>query len=197
MVIVPPANVAWSAIQAIFKPVKRELSFIFSYKKKADSRDHKYKKLKAALVRVQSAVEDAQRNGEEIIQDVKDWQKEAELKVQEPEHIVNLVEEVSLVAFPVLESLYLQNLINLEKICNAQLEMQPFAKLREINVGSCYRLKNLFSFSIARGLQQLQEVQVADCRNMVEIITEGGGSDVGDDEATITVELEQLRSLTL
>ncbi|KAL4325668.1 hypothetical protein GQ457_11G019040 [Hibiscus cannabinus] len=115
----------------------------------------------------------------------------------ETKHIVNLVEEVSLVAFPVLESLYLQNLINLEKICNAQLEMQPFAKLREINVGSCYRLKNLFSFSIARGLQQLQEVQVADCRNMVEIITEGRGSDVGDDEATSTVELEQLRSLTL
>ncbi|KAE8710585.1 Detected protein of unknown function [Hibiscus syriacus] len=115
----------------------------------------------------------------------------------ETRHIVNLVEEVTLVVFPVLESFYLQNLVNLEKICNAQLEMQPFAKLREITVESCYRLKNLFSFSIARGLQQLQEVQVADCRNMVEIITEGRGSDVSDCEATTTVEFEQLRSLTL
>ncbi|XP_038992979.1 probable disease resistance protein At4g27220 [Hibiscus syriacus] len=115
----------------------------------------------------------------------------------ETRHIINLVEEVTLVAFPVLESLYLQNLVNLERIRNAQLEMQPFAKLREITVESCYRLKHLFSFSIARGLQQLEEIQVADCRNMVGIITEGRGSDVGDDEATTTVELEHLRPLTL
>lgn len=112
-------------------------------------------------------------------------------------HIVNLIDKVTLNVFPVLESLYLYNLINLEKICNAQLEMQPFAKLRVINVGSCGRLKNLFSFSIARGLQQLQEVQVVDCKNMVEIITGGRGSDVGDNETTNTTEFEQLQSLTL
>ncbi|XP_012463876.1 disease resistance protein At4g27190 [Gossypium raimondii] len=112
-------------------------------------------------------------------------------------HIVNLTDKVTLDVFPVLESLYLHNLINLEKICNAQLEMQPFAKLRVINVGSCSQLKNLFSFSIARGLQQLQEVQVVDCKNMVEIITGGRGRDVGDNETTTTIEFEQLQSLTL
>ncbi|PPE01005.1 hypothetical protein GOBAR_DD01968 [Gossypium barbadense] len=112
-------------------------------------------------------------------------------------HFVNLTDKVTLDVFPVLESLYLHNLINLEKICNAQLEMQPFAKLRVINVGSCSQLKNLFSFSIARGLQQLQEVQVVDCKNMVEIITGGRGRDVGDNETITTIEFEQLQSLTL
>ncbi|XVF47284.1 hypothetical protein PTKIN_Ptkin03bG0097400 [Pterospermum kingtungense] len=90
----------------------------------------------------------------------------------ELKHIINSVEAPTLDAFPVMESLYLQNLINLEKICNAQLAKQPFAKLRVVKVGSCCRLKSLLSFSIARGLLQLQEIEVVDCRNLVEIIAE-------------------------
>ncbi|XWS73626.1 hypothetical protein CRYUN_Cryun02cG0144700 [Craigia yunnanensis] len=115
----------------------------------------------------------------------------------EMKYIINSIEALSLDAFPVLESLYLQNLINLEKICNGQLEKQPFAKLRVVKVGSCYRLKNLLSFSIAKGLLQLQEIEVVDCKNMVEIIAEGRGSDVGENEATTTIEFGQLKLLSL
>ncbi|XVE59933.1 hypothetical protein DITRI_Ditri05aG0086000 [Diplodiscus trichospermus] len=114
----------------------------------------------------------------------------------EMKHLINSIEAVTVDAFPVLESLYLQNLINLEKICNDQLEKQPFAKLRVVKVGSCKRLENLFSFSIAKGLLQLQEIEVVDCESMTEIIAEGIGSG-GENEATTTIEFRQLQLLTL
>ncbi|XVF04820.1 hypothetical protein REPUB_Repub05bG0118300 [Reevesia pubescens] len=115
----------------------------------------------------------------------------------EIKHIINSVEALTLDAFPVLESLHLQNLINLEKICNAQLRKQPFEKLRVLKVGSCHRLNNLFLFSIARGLRQLQEIEVVNCKTMVEIIAEEGKSDVGENETTTTIEFGQLQLLTL
>ncbi|WRX34174.1 NB-ARC - like 10 [Theobroma cacao] len=62
---------------------------------------------------------------------------------------------------------------------------------------SCHRLKNLFSFSVARGLLQLQEIEMVDCKDMVEIIAEGGESDIGKNGATTKIEFRQLQLLTL
>ncbi|WRX33801.1 NB-ARC - like 10 [Theobroma cacao] len=62
---------------------------------------------------------------------------------------------------------------------------------------SCHRLKNLFSFSVARGLLQLQEIEMVDCKDMVEIIAEGGESDIGENGATTKIEFRQLQLLTL
>ncbi|XP_017982383.1 PREDICTED: disease resistance protein At4g27190 [Theobroma cacao] len=115
----------------------------------------------------------------------------------EMKHIINSIEAPTLEAFPVLESLCLQNLINLEKICNGPLKKQPFEKLRVVKVRSCHRLKNLFSFSVARGLLQLQEIEMVDCKDMVEIIAEGGESDIGENGATTKIEFRQLQLLTL
>ncbi|KAK6272603.1 hypothetical protein POUND7_009686 [Theobroma cacao] len=115
----------------------------------------------------------------------------------EMKHIINSIEAPTLEAFPVLESLCLQNLINLEKICNGPLKKQPFEKLRVVKVRSCHRLKNLFSFSVARGLLQLQEIEMVDCKDMVEIIAEGGESDIGKNGATTKIEFRQLQLLTL
>ncbi|MBA0742305.1 hypothetical protein Gogos_015373, partial [Gossypium gossypioides] len=59
-----------------------------------------------------------------------------------------------------LESLSLNYLMNLETICEGQLKAECFGRLRFLTVGECKRLKNLLSFSIAKGLRQLEEIFV-------------------------------------
>ncbi|XP_058000274.1 uncharacterized protein LOC131169102 isoform X2 [Hevea brasiliensis] len=44
-------------------------------------------------------------------------------------------------AFPILESLFLENLMNLETICHGQLARGSFSKLRTLDVGKCQRLE--------------------------------------------------------
>ncbi|KAL5786287.1 hypothetical protein ACOSQ2_008679 [Xanthoceras sorbifolium] len=56
--------------------------------------------------------------------------------------------------FPMLESLFLHNLINLEKICHGRLAI------------------HLFSFSMVKNLLQLQEIEVCDCKKLEEIVFE-------------------------
>ncbi|GLT36300.1 hypothetical protein SLA2020_106880 [Shorea laevis] len=113
------------------------------------------------------------------------------------QHIINSV--VFHNAFPILEVLSIRNLINLEKICYGRLRGTSFCRLRIITVECCNQLKMLLSFSTFRQLLQLQEIGVADCRNMVEIVDKEGKEDAGDNvEATDQmVELGQLHSLRL
>ncbi|GKV13691.1 hypothetical protein SLEP1_g24677 [Rubroshorea leprosula] len=95
-------------------------------------------------------------------------------------------------AFPVLEVLVLCNLENMEKICHGPLEAASFRKLRLITIECCNKLKNLFSASIARQLQQLQEIRVKHCSDMEEII-----DDKEEESEGYIVELINLRSLKL
>ncbi|KAJ9185573.1 hypothetical protein P3X46_005190 [Hevea brasiliensis] len=44
-------------------------------------------------------------------------------------------------AFPILESLFLENLMNLETICHGQLARGSFSNLRALEVGKCQRLE--------------------------------------------------------
>ncbi|KAH9752940.1 Disease resistance protein [Citrus sinensis] len=82
-------------------------------------------------------------------------------------HIVRSVGRVRRKVFPLLESLSLRRLINLETICDSQLtEDQSFSNLRIIEVYSCYKLKHLFSFSIAKNLLRLQKVEVEFCHDL-------------------------------
>ncbi|GAY62537.1 hypothetical protein CUMW_218590 [Citrus unshiu] len=77
-------------------------------------------------------------------------------------HIVGSVKRVRCKVFPLLESLYLIYLTNLETICYSQLgEDQSFSNLRIIKVDGCRKLKYLFSFSMAKNLLQLQKVEVS------------------------------------
>ncbi|GAY69457.1 hypothetical protein CUMW_272160, partial [Citrus unshiu] len=86
-------------------------------------------------------------------------------------HIVGSVGRVRCKVFPLLESLDLINLTNLETICYSQLrEDQSFSNLRIINVDSCPKLKYLFSFSMAKNLLGLQKVRVKNCDNLKMII---------------------------
>ncbi|XWS42673.1 hypothetical protein CRYUN_Cryun16bG0034300 [Craigia yunnanensis] len=107
-------------------------------------------------------------------------------------YIINSMKSVSCEAFPLLESLILVNLINLEAICYGQLKAQYFGQLRIIRVERCKMLKNLFSFSIAR-VYQFQEILVSDCENFTGLLVEKREEDIGED----ILEFSQLRSLRL
>ncbi|KAL5823790.1 hypothetical protein ACOSQ4_021690 [Xanthoceras sorbifolium] len=96
-------------------------------------------------------------------------------------------------AFPLLDTLTLSNLVRLEKICPDQLTTKSFCRLRTIKVEKCDKLKNLFSFSIAKHLSQLQEVEVVECRNMEEIFID----DRADNGVIDSMFVNQLHSLTL
>ncbi|KAH9686954.1 Disease resistance protein [Citrus sinensis] len=82
-------------------------------------------------------------------------------------HIVGSVGRVHRKVFPLLESLSLSYLNNLETICDSQLtEDQFFSNLRIIEVRGCGKLKHLFSLSIARNLLQLQKAKVFFCDDL-------------------------------
>ncbi|XVF30748.1 hypothetical protein REPUB_Repub16aG0085200 [Reevesia pubescens] len=112
-------------------------------------------------------------------------------------HIINSVEFVPCKSFPVLETLSLQFLSNLEKICHGEIVAESFRRLKIIKVSSCDRLNNLFTLSTARKLFQLQEIEVTNCENITEIIAEEREEIIEENEAMNGIEFCQLRSLTL
>ncbi|KAA8529338.1 hypothetical protein F0562_033863 [Nyssa sinensis] len=82
------------------------------------------------------------------------------------------------VAFPVLEVLRIWDLKNIRKICDNQSILPPeeesfcsnsFSKLSQLEVSNC-GLKYMFSHAIARGLSQLQELTIAYCEDMENIV---------------------------
>ncbi|KAE8673784.1 hypothetical protein F3Y22_tig00111772pilonHSYRG00102 [Hibiscus syriacus] len=52
------------------------------------------------------------------------------------------------------------------------LNAESFEQLRFIKVENCNMLKNLFSFSIAKRLRKLEELEVSKCDNMIALIVE-------------------------
>ncbi|KAA3473087.1 disease resistance protein isoform X3 [Gossypium australe] len=93
-----------------------------------------------------------------------------------------------------LESLDLHSLMNLESICEAQLKAESFGRLRFLEVSECKMLKNLFSFSIAKRLRQLEEIEVSHCNNLKEFIIVEKEEEIGEND---NLEFPQLRSLSL
>ncbi|KAJ4721058.1 Disease resistance protein [Melia azedarach] len=122
------------------------------------------------------------------------------LRVQNNSEILYVVNSVGEIVhcntFSLLESLSLSDLINLEKIYHGQLtECQALRKLRIIDVKGCHKLKHLFPFSMAQNFLQLQEIHVADCKNLELIVGEERESHVVCRKEFI--DLTQLHSLTL
>ncbi|KAJ9180012.1 hypothetical protein P3X46_008321 [Hevea brasiliensis] len=115
----------------------------------------------------------------------------------EIQYLIDSMEGDTCTAFPILESLVLHKLINLEKICHVQLTTMSFHKLRIMKVENCDRLKNLFSFSIFRGLVELQEIKITDCKVMHEIVTMEGEDDIGEKETSAEIQFLHLHSLEL
>ncbi|KAJ4721754.1 Disease resistance protein [Melia azedarach] len=110
--------------------------------------------------------------------------------------IIDPMKYVTCNAFPVLESLRLMRLINLEKICYGQFTEESFSQLRRIIVERCDKLANIFSLSFARRFQLLQSIDVSNCQTMEAIfaIEREDGSN-SSSEVIDKTELSQLRSL--
>ncbi|KAL5563164.1 hypothetical protein UlMin_032911 [Ulmus minor] len=117
----------------------------------------------------------------------------------EVQYIVSSTEEIqTFSAFQSLETLNLENLRNLEKICYGNVTMESFGKLRRIDVRNCDKLKNLFSFSIAR---KLEKINVSECK-MMEMLIYLGSEDathgnINNEAISEKLEFPRLRSLNL
>ncbi|GKV40195.1 hypothetical protein SLEP1_g47863 [Rubroshorea leprosula] len=116
----------------------------------------------------------------------------------------NSVMRIRSKVFPNLEVLFLHKLMTMEKIFYGQFEQTSLKKLRIISVECCGKLKNLFSFSIAKQLLHLQEIRVTDCSEIVEIFYDEGQGDEEEEEdtdditeATDVIKLAHLKCLRL
>uniref|UniRef100_A0A199U9Q0 NB-ARC domain-containing protein n=1 Tax=Manihot esculenta TaxID=3983 RepID=A0A199U9Q0_MANES len=106
------------------------------------------------------------------------------------QYIIDWMKMNHFTAFPKLESLFLHNLNNLEKIYRGPYTVGSFSDLRKLKVENCSALRSLFSFSMFNVLKKLEEVNVNNCE-IIQVIVAKEGED--DEEC----ELTQLRSLTL
>ncbi|KAK3419783.1 hypothetical protein EUGRSUZ_G00550 [Eucalyptus grandis] len=111
------------------------------------------------------------------------------------EYLANSSNGLPLTAFTILESLFLKNLINLEKICNSLVTPKCFSILKVVNIHQCHRLENLWFLSEMQRLVHLEVLQVRECDSMRAIITDGAGEI--EVLAYDTVELPNLRRLKL
>ncbi|XP_039690151.1 uncharacterized protein [Medicago truncatula] len=113
-------------------------------------------------------------------------------------HIVDNKERNQIHAsFPMLETLVLLNLRNLEHICHGQPSVASFGSLSVIKVKNCVQLKYLFSFTMVKGLSHLCKIEVCECNSMKEIVFRDNNSSANNDITDEKIEFLQLRSLTL
>ena len=96
------------------------------------------------------------------------------------------------IVFPVLEKFSVKNMINLEEICHGKLPLTTFCNLRIVKVEHCDQLKFVFTSTIAKGLLQLQEVEIRECSIMGAVVIKEEG-DIEDGE----ILFPQLRRLAL
>ncbi|TXG48455.1 hypothetical protein EZV62_027749 [Acer yangbiense] len=116
----------------------------------------------------------------------------------ETRYIINSIGWGLCNVFPKLESLNLLNLISLEKICYGKLAMVSFSQLRIMKIRKCDRLKHLLTFSMAKNLLQLREIEVTDCKKLEEIVfQESEELQFNQTERISTIEFTQLRTLRL
>ncbi|TXG59186.1 hypothetical protein EZV62_017015 [Acer yangbiense] len=115
----------------------------------------------------------------------------------EIQYIINSVGFGPSTFFPKLESLFLRNLINLEMMCHDQLATESFSKLRIMKVKKCDRLKHLFSFSMAKNLLKLEEIEVTNCKKLEEIVFKESHEQFEQHSKVSKIEFTQLRTLRL
>ncbi|KAH9686642.1 putative disease resistance protein [Citrus sinensis] len=92
-------------------------------------------------------------------------------------------------AFPLLESLGLHNLINMERICIDRLKVESFNELKIIQAYNCDKLSNIFWLSTTKCLPRLERIAVINCSKMKEIFAIGEEVD----NAIEKIEFAQLR----
>ncbi|KAI4313275.1 hypothetical protein L6164_026266 [Bauhinia variegata] len=105
--------------------------------------------------------------------------------------VINSLEVIhSIDLFPNLESIVVQNVMNLEKLCSGPFTGESFSKLKIIKVKNCVNLRSLLSASIARSLPQLVEIELEECFHMERVVYD-------DEKATGILQFPKLCSLTI
>ncbi|XP_062144896.1 probable disease resistance protein At4g27220 [Alnus glutinosa] len=153
--------------------------------------------IKMLLKRLENLYLDELKGVQSVLHEL-DWEGFRQLKhlhIQnnpEIKYIINLM--MSVVAFPALETFLLKNMTSLEEICHGQLpSLRSFGKLRVVKVEHCDKLKFVFSSSIARGLPQLEELEIRECSIMGAIVMKEDGG-IEDQHTSL---FPQLRHLAL
>uniref|UniRef100_A0A2C9WIT6 AAA+ ATPase domain-containing protein n=1 Tax=Manihot esculenta TaxID=3983 RepID=A0A2C9WIT6_MANES len=131
--------------------------------------------IKVLLRETEDLCLDEVREAENLLYDIDGdgFPKLKHLRVQNNyaiQHIINSTKWAVCDAFPILESLILENLMKLEKIYHGRLTVRSFNKLKILQVRNCQKLTHLFSLSAAKCLLQLQEIEVEDCPKMEAIV---------------------------
>ncbi|KAL4639789.1 hypothetical protein ACB092_03G243400 [Castanea dentata] len=104
--------------------------------------------------------------------DSEGFQSLKHLTVQSNDEIQYIIKLVGVLGpvFPILESINLSHMINLERICYTRLPAESFRNLRVVKVRECHNLEFVFSSSMVGCFSHLQEMEIVDCKNMSEII---------------------------
>ncbi|XP_048135717.1 disease resistance protein At4g27190-like [Rhodamnia argentea] len=92
------------------------------------------------------------------------------LRVENSPSVHYVLQSPSHTEFKMLESLLLDSLINLEKICNNHISSNSFSALKVVRVENCDKMEVLFPLSLLRELPHLEEIQVVRCHLMREIV---------------------------
>ena len=92
-------------------------------------------------------------------------------------------------AFPIQESLKVCRLNNLKEIYHSQFSKRSFSSacfgnLKSLCLKKCQHVKNVFSLSIARGLVQLQKLDIRWCADMEECFPKEGEDETELDKIT-------------
>ncbi|XP_050277958.1 disease resistance protein At4g27190-like [Quercus robur] len=100
--------------------------------------------------------------------------------------------ELRPIAFPVLESMFLRNMIKLEKIFYGDIETGFSHNLRKVSVEGCDSLK--FVFYVSKTMLRLQEMVIYKCKEMDAVVKR---SEHEIETKDYTMEFAQLRILEL
>ncbi|KAK7292588.1 hypothetical protein RJT34_15439 [Clitoria ternatea] len=94
-------------------------------------------------------------------------------------------------AFLKLESLYLNDLKNMSKVCGCVLSKDSFGKLKVIKINQCSQLEVVFSISLVEHLTSLEIIEVSECNSLKKIVY------VENESNSNEIKFHELRSLTL
>ncbi|KAK3441824.1 hypothetical protein EUGRSUZ_B02103, partial [Eucalyptus grandis] len=132
--------------------------------------------------RTQDLYLDGMQDGGNSIHDlcVEGFQELKHLHVQSGpsfQYVAHSPENVT--TFTKLESLFLRNLSNLEKIYRGSLAPESFNKLKSVKMDNCGKIKYLFPLSMMRVFLQLEEIEMNRCHLIHQIVANAEVDETG------------------
>ncbi|KAL3750251.1 hypothetical protein ACJRO7_011272 [Eucalyptus globulus] len=130
-----------------------------------------------------------------------DFQELKHLHVQNSpslQYIVHSTEDIQCTAFVRLESLFLNNLNNMEKTFHGRLAPESFSKLKIVKLDNCGEIKYLFPSSMMRIFLPLEDIEISRCHSIKQIVVDAEVDEDGDEiDVDPEVKSYNLRWLTL